>query len=106
MNIKENIDLQIISRYERIVSQEGIRNRIIYEHEDTLPSQFRKYFDYRVELLLRGDEELSPQRLWEEMRKKINLLEGQLAKASEDYTKLENKCRDLQNLVDDLMKGR
>lgn len=60
-----------------------------------------------VESKLSGDDHfLNMQVVFENMKRQINFYKIELVKAAEEYTKLANKYRYLQNDYNDLLKGR
>lgn len=72
------------------------------------PGDFKSYFDYLFERRLQGKENLEPipEEMWNAMKMQLNHYQRQLAKAAEDYTKLENKLRDANEMIRDLQREK
>lgn len=70
------------------------------------PGDFKSYFDYLFERRLQGKENIEPitEELWNAMKMQLSYYQGQLFKAAEDYTKLQNKLRDAEEMIRDLQR--
>jgi hypothetical protein len=88
----------LIDRIKNEITQLGVIERDIYSRQENGIGDCLSYFEVLIELKLRG-EEYSPQQIWEEMKTQLNFLRGVAAKASEEYLKLQNKNRDLQEHI-------
>ena len=106
----EGMDERAKARYQRIENQVfdmGYTNKPIYEKSETGYGDYESFFELMVESKLSGDDHfLDMQRVFESMKRQINFYRSELSRAAEDYTKLENKHRNLQIDYNDLLKGR
>lgn len=97
---------QLISRIEEQLKAEGYSvNRILESRADGMGIA-KSFFEVLVDLKLEGKENPTAQEVWEEMKAHINYLGRNLSKGADDYRKLENKVRHLEQDLDDLRKGR
>jgi len=93
-------------KIEDIIANAGFRNNKIWHSAQHGPGEFSSYFDYLFERRLQGKEDLEPkpEEVWEAMKMQLNFYQISLAKAAENFTKLENKFRDANTLISDLTK--
>lgn len=94
------------NKIEDAIANAGFRNQKIWHSAQQGPGEFSSYFDYLFERRLQGKEDLEPkpEAVWEAMKMQLNFYQRSLAKAAEDYTKLENKLRDANVLAADLTR--
>lgn len=96
----------ILKRVEDELSSDGYKRIPIYEGDLSSNSFFLSYWDLIVDRKLAGLEAPTSQEIWEDMKKTINYLNRTAAKASEDYLRLQNKIRDLEEHIKWLEKDR
>lgn len=98
--------MSVISKFEQKLIDAGFSDQVEYGADRFGPAEFRSYFEFLLDRLLAGEEqlELKPEKLWTAMKRQNNYLEQTLAKAAEDYTKLENKMRQKEAMISDLLK--
>ena len=96
----------ILKRVEDELASAGYKRTQIYTGSLSPDAFFLSYWDLLVDRKLAGLETPTSQEVWESMKETINYLNRTAAKASEDYTKLENKNRDLQEHIKWLEKDR
>jgi hypothetical protein len=96
--------LSVVDRFEQELLNLRFENKPVYKSDRFGPAEFRSYFEYLIDRKLLGEALVEPrsEELWELMKAQVNFYERQLAKASEDYVKLENRLRDSQNMIDQL----
>jgi hypothetical protein len=95
----------LMERIRNEITQLGVTEKDIYLRSENGIGDCLSYFEVLLELKLRG-EEYSNQQVWEEMKKQLNFFRGVAAKASEDYLKLTNKYRDLEEHIKWIEKER
>lgn len=88
----------LMERIKNEIAQQGIIEKNIYQRLESGIGDCISYFEVLLELKLRG-EEYSTQQVWEEMKQQLNFFRGVASKASEDYLKLTNKYRDLEEHI-------
>lgn len=88
----------LIERIKNEITQLGVTEKNIYSRQENGIGDCLSYFEVLVELKLRG-EEYSNQKVWEEMKSQLNFLRGVAGKASEEYLRLQNKYRDLEEHI-------
>ena len=98
--------MSVISKFEQKLIDAGFSDQREYSSDRFGPAEFRSYFEFLLDRLLAGEEqlELKPEKPWIQMKRQNNYLERSLAKASEDYPKLENKMREKENIINDLLR--
>lgn len=96
----------ITERFEKVVADAGFKNEKTWHSAQQGPGDFPSYFEYLVERKLEGKENLEPipEEMWKAMKMQLNFYSRQLAKAAEDYTKLQNKLRDAELMIRDLQR--
>jgi len=87
-----------------LISEGYLRGNRLWQHLDTGPCSYDCFFDYLVDLRLGGQEFPSTEKLWEDTKRQYNYLISNLAKASEDYTKLANKEKHLRKDLYEITK--
>lgn len=97
---------QLIARIEDELTKQGFSPKKIFESRADGMGIYKSFFEVLVDLKLEGKSNPTAQEVWEEMKAHINYLGRNLAKASDDYRKLENKVRHLEKDLDDLRKGK
>ena len=95
----------LMERIRNEITQLGVIEKNIYSRSENGIGDCLSYFEVLIELKLRG-EEYSNQQIWEEMKSQLNFLRGVASKASDDYLKLTNKYRDLEEHIKWLEKER
>lgn len=95
----------LLERIKNEITQLGVIEKNIYSRQENGIGDCLSYFEVLVELKLRG-EEYSNQQVWEEMKSQLNFMRGTAAKASDEYLKLQNKYRDLQEHIKWLEKDK
>lgn len=94
-----------IERIETLLIEEGYRNETIYQQSETGYGDFKSYFDVLVDCHLAGEGYPTHVQVFNNMKRQINYLNANLAKASEDYLSLQNKCRYLEKDKEELIKN-
>ena len=84
----------------------GIIEENVLGSSETGPGDYKSYFEYMIDRRLDGKAQPTPEELWKEMRLQINHLSRALSRASEDYRKMENRCRALQNDLNEIIKEK
>lgn len=98
--------MSVIDKFQHKLIGSGITNKPEYRSERFGPAEFKSYFEYLVDRQLSGEEQIQPnsEELWTLMKMQVNFFERSLSKAADDYRKLENKLREKESLIDDLIK--
>lgn len=96
----------IIERIEERLKEEGFSKKNILESSETGLGDYNSFFDLMIDLRLDGKEHVAAQEIWEDMKKQINFFRRNLSKAADDYRKLENKYRGLQNDYEEAIKEK
>lgn len=94
-------------KFQSRIADAGFKPKKIWEGTQAGPGEFASYADYLFERCLQAKEELEPkpQELWEAMKAQLNFYQRNLAKAAEDYTKLENRLRDANNYASEISRS-
>lgn len=90
---------EIIRRAEESVSNDGYLRKNIYTRLEFGMGNNTSYFQVLVDKKLEGAEYPTAQQVWEEMKMQLNFAQGVAAKASEEYLRLQNKVRDLEEHI-------
>ena len=90
---------EIIKRIEQTVSEDGYVRRNVYTRLQFGMGNNTSYFQVLVDRKLEGKEYPTAQEVWEEMKMQFNFMNSVAAKASEEYLKLQNKYRDLEEHI-------
>jgi hypothetical protein len=98
--------MSIISKFEQKLLNAGFTNKVEYNSEQYGPAEFKSYFQYLLDRQLAGNEEIepSPEELWTLMKRQVNFFERSLVKASDDFVKLENRIRNKDKEIEELIK--
>lgn len=99
-------DKAIIDRIKNSLREEGFVDKPVYMGIDGGLGDFEYFFEVMVDLRLRGIRNVTPEFIWEDMKMQINNMSSTIRKAGEDYTRLANKHRDLQNSYIELIKNQ
>lgn len=94
-----------LERIENQVADEGYKNEKIYQQSETGYGDFKSFFDVLVDCHLAGEDYPTHVQVFNNMKKQINYLTTNLASASEEYLKLQNKCRYLEKDKEELIKN-
>lgn len=97
---------QIIERTRQNLIDDGYKETEIYEKNKEGMGDYESFFELMVDRKLDGQKEPTAQEVWESMKAQLNYAEKEIRDANKEYTKLFNKHFDLQQLHDDLLKGR
>ena len=89
----------LLKRIEENLSNDGYVRKNIYSKLEYGIGNNASYFQALVDRKLEGKEYLTAQEVWEEMKAQLNYLGGIAAKASDEYLKLQNKYRDLEEHI-------
>lgn len=87
---------EILKRIEKTVMDDGYIRKNIYSQLEFGMGNNVSYFQVLIDRKLEGREYPTAQEVWEEMKMQLNYLYGVSAKASDEYLKLQNKVRDLE----------
>lgn len=96
----------IIQKIEDELKNNGFVRKNILNSKSGGIALAKSYFDALVDLKLEGKDEPKSQEIWEEMKEHINYLSLTLSKAADDYRKLENKVRHLEQDIAELIKKK
>ena len=96
----------IISRVEEDLRDEGFVKKEIFTSSENGFGDLKSFFEVMIDLRLQGEKDISPEQVWEDMKKQINFLKISLVKAAEDYRKLENNYRGLKKDYEELIKTK
>jgi hypothetical protein len=98
--------MNVTKKLEQKLANAGFTNECEYNSDRFGPAEFKSYFEYLVDRVLAGelDIEPEPEVLWVLMKRQVNFFERSLSKAADDYRKLENKLREKESLIGDLIK--
>jgi hypothetical protein len=88
---------ELIARITKALEEEGIEVEPIFEHSKNGFGDFQSFFELMIDVRLDGKDKLDAQEVWENMKKQLNWLQTAAIVASDDYRKLENRFRNLQN---------
>lgn len=89
----------LIQRIEENLTNEGFKKKPIYQRKEFGFGDFESFFDLMVDVRLGGKEYLTAEEVWENMKMQVNFLLGTLAGASDDYIKLQNRYKNLEEHV-------
>jgi hypothetical protein len=90
---------EIIKRIEQTVSEDGYVRKNVYTRLQFGMGNNTSYFQVLVDRKLEGKEYPTAQEVWEEMKMQFNFMNSVAAKASEEYLRLQNRVRDLEEHV-------
>lgn len=94
----------IIQRFEEELRKEGYEKKEIFERSKEGYGDVRSFFELLVDFKLEGKEIPTVEEMWTNMKKQLNEREGTIAYANEEYRKLSNRVRGLQNDYDALLR--
>jgi hypothetical protein len=89
----------VLARIEQSVSEDGYVRKNIYTKKEFGVGNNASYFQVLVDKKLEGKDYPTAQEIWEEMKMQLNFTSSIAAKASEEYLKLQNKVRDLEEHI-------
>lgn len=90
---------EILKRIEQAVSSDGYVRKNIYTRIQFGIGNNTSYFQVLVDRKLEGKEYPTAQEVWEEMKMQLNFVNSTAAKASEEYLRLQNRYRDLEEHI-------
>lgn len=96
----------LIERITQNIVDDGYTRKVIYNKLEFGIGNGKSYFDILVDRKLEGKEYPTAQEVWEEMKMQLNFLNSVAAKASDEYLKLQNKIRDLEEHIKWLENGK
>jgi chromosome segregation ATPase len=96
----------LLKRIEEDLTNDGYVRKNIYSKLEYGMGNNASYFQALVDRKLEGKEYPTAQEVWEEMKSQLNDLGGVAARASEDYRKLQNKYKNLEEHIKWLEKGK
>ena len=94
-----NREDEISKRFEQTVAADGYVRKNIYTKQQFGMGNNTSYFQVLVDRKLEGKEYPTAQEVWEEMKMQFNFMNSVAAKASEEYLKLQNRVRDLEEHI-------
>jgi predicted transcriptional regulator len=94
---------ELLKRIEDDLVQEGFTRKKVYALKNGGIGLAASFFDAMVDLKLEG-RDLTKEELWTEMKEYINFLSVELSKASEEYSKLDRRHRNLNKDFQELIK--
>lgn len=94
-----NREDEIIKRIEQTVSEDGYVRKNVYTRLQFGMGNNTSYFQVLVDRKLEGKEYPTAQEVWEEMKMQFNFMNSVAAKASDEYLRLQNKHRDLEEHI-------
>lgn len=94
-----NREDEIIKRIEQTIAADGYVRKNIYTKQQFGMGNNTSYFQVLVDRKLEGKEYPTAQEVWEEMKMQFNFMNSVAAKASEEYLKLQNRVRDLEEHI-------
>lgn len=89
----------LIKRIEDDLINEGYVRKNIYHKTEHGLGDNTSYFQALVDRKLEGKEPPTAQEVWEEMKTQLNFLRSVASSASQEYLKLQNKARDLEEHI-------
>jgi hypothetical protein len=95
----------ILKRIEQNILEDGYVRKNIYAKKEFGIGNNASYFQVLVDRKLEGKDYPTAQEMWEEMKMQLNFFNSVAAKASEEYLKLQNKVRDLEEHIKWLEKN-
>jgi hypothetical protein len=90
---------EILKRIEQTVSEDGYVRKNIYTRQQFGMGNNTSYFQVLVDRKLEGREYPTAQEVWEEMKMQFNFMNSVAAKASDEYLKIQNRVRDLEEHI-------
>jgi hypothetical protein len=96
----------LLKRIEENLANDGYVRKNIYSKSEYGIGDNASYFQALVDRKLEGKEYPTAQEVWEEMKSQLNFLRGVAGKASEEYLRLQNKYRDLEEHIKWLEKDK
>lgn len=94
-----NREDEISKRFEQTVAADGYVRKNIYTKQQFGMGNNTSYFQVLVDRKLEGKEYPTAQEVWEEMKMQFNFMNSVAAKASEEYLRLQNRVRDLEEHI-------
>ena len=94
-----NREDEIIRRIEQTLAEDGYVRKNIYSKTEIGMGNNPSYFQVLVDRKLEGKEYPTAQEVWEEMKMQFNFMNSVAAKASEEYLRLQNRVRDLEEHI-------
>ena len=94
-----NREDELLKRIEKNISDDGYVRKNIYTKQQFGIGNNTSYFQVLVDRKLEGKEYPDAQEVWEEMKAQLNFMNSVAAKASDEYLKLQNKVRDLEEHI-------
>lgn len=96
---------ELLKRIEKNISDDGYVRKNIYTKQQFGIGNNTSYFQVLVDRKLEGKEYPAAQEVWEEMKEQLNFMSSVAAKASDEYLKLQNRVRDLEEHIKWLEKN-
>ena len=94
-----NREDELLKRIEKNISDDGYVRKNIHTKQQFGVGNNTSYFQVLVDRKLEGKEYPDAQEVWEEMKAQLNFMNSVAAKASDEYLKLQNKVRDLEEHI-------
>jgi hypothetical protein len=94
-----NREDELLKRIEKNISDDGYVRKNIYTKQQFGIGNNTSYFQVLVDRKLEGKEYPTAQEVWEEMKAQLNFINSVTAKASDEYLKLQNRIRDLEEHI-------
>lgn len=90
---------ELLKRIEKNISDDGYVRKNIYAKQQFGIGNNTSYFQVLVDRKLEGKEYPAAQEVWEEMKMQLNFISSVATKASDEYLKLQNRVRDLEEHI-------
>ena len=100
-----NREDELLKRIEKNISEDGYVRKNIYAKQQFGIGNNTSYFQVLVDRKLEGKEYPAAHEVWEDMKMQLNFMSSVAAKASDEYLKLQNRVRDLEEHIKWLEKN-